>query len=981
MSELTPAHNDASPAVASKRGRGAGRGRGRGRGRGGTNAFQRKPSPFVGSPSPSVQNYRLRSTPPYIQHKSASIKSFEFRPDPWDVSNQQTMSQAADQSNGDLQSLYEKLQAMRETERQEMENRGLVDRQEAKKKLEDAIHFVGSCMLMCPIFERVRRTYENNVKSFEKDPATGVVTSDFAVKAFSRPAAGQPPPLPSDVRPPHILTATLGYLVNNMLGHLPASHSFLWDRTRSIRQDFTYQNYSGKEAIQCNEIIARIHIVTLHIMAGADVEWSQQQELEQLHKTLRTLTEFYDDSRRRGISDCPCEPEIRAYQLLAHLNDGEVEAKTQKLPQEIFGHYLVQHALELRKLYQTQEFTAFFQTLRDSKTPVLFLCILEPAFNRIRLDGLRSMSRSYHSRGKPFNLDRLTSMFGFDDSAQTAEFCKYYDITVDEAGVDLNTLDEKNTADKPSRPQAYSQFINQKLPNIVEVVNQGSFDASVGFKPLSANNVFNSRIEPIQAPTAPRSLPTQPSFVKPPVAVAEIKPTIQPTAFAIAPPTQIQTTAGPAQPNNFQQTFTQAVPAAQPAPPTKPSPSVLEAAAESIVGQLLSNTVGQALSRIVPNEWNFITQQRRARNILLDEASSSIFNGMIGGFLDEAVQVAAAVDFDYQRLKIQTIRKIRKCGQNACAAQLHRQMKRMELIDVARDLGADRQLFQIGPVKHVENEERQLEIIEQARSQTIELWDPLDFGGIVHDFSRSLLPNSDNNELTIAVFSSDWESSRSGQWLRVKLGLEWDGNPLHTYQHRLTPCILMTALQTNAKTFDNIGILIIEVGVHGKEFDKNALSEIRNAVVAASRYQISVIFVDFGMEPTVVSDGRRKCTPYTFSETFAILAQRFELSLSPSYKHQKIDEERIQEDDGEQASGDSLDKVGLSHSTPRRLLDELPIVPLPIDQTSKRTMSDIGLSPKSGTKKFATQRPAGLATPKQIAELRSLIAQVKANKV
>ncbi|ANB13195.1 Sac3p [Sugiyamaella lignohabitans] len=373
---------------------------------------------------------------------------------------------------------------MREKERQEMESRGLVDRQDVKKKLQDAITFVGSCTDMCPIFERVRRTYENNVKQLEKDPQTGKVTSQYAVKAFSRPAAGQPPPLPSDVRPPHILVKTLQYLSEKILPQLPASHSFLWDRTRSIRQDFTYQNYSGPEAIECNEIIARIHIICLHVMAGHDQEYSKQQEIEQLTKTLQTLSEFYNDNRKRGLPDSPNEPEMRAFQLLCHLKDPDVEFQVQQLPIHVFKDARIQRALELRNLVQQNRilekghiytenaaniFALFFEKLAtDGSTPPLYLCLLESSFNDIRLASLNAMSRAYHSRGKPYFIDRLTSMLGFDSEQEGLEFCQYYDLTVvdDASGkkcVDLVSYNQSTVNNKQPKQQPFSLLVDRRV--------------------------------------------------------------------------------------------------------------------------------------------------------------------------------------------------------------------------------------------------------------------------------------------------------------------------------------------------------------------------------------------------------------------------------------------------------------------------------------------------------------------------------------
>lgn len=57
---------------------------------------------------------------------------------------------------------------MRELERQTMEEKGLVDRQNVRKNLKDAIEFVGTCQDMCPTFERVRRSFELDTKPQER---------------------------------------------------------------------------------------------------------------------------------------------------------------------------------------------------------------------------------------------------------------------------------------------------------------------------------------------------------------------------------------------------------------------------------------------------------------------------------------------------------------------------------------------------------------------------------------------------------------------------------------------------------------------------------------------------------------------------------------------------------------------------------------------------------------------------------------------
>lgn len=249
------------------------------------------------------------------------------------------------------------------------------------------------------------------------------------------------PPLPSDVRPPKVLLKTLHHLIDNVLPLLPSSHTFLWDRTRSIRQDFTYQNYIGPEAIECNELIARIHILSLHIMLTSDVEYSKQQELEQFNKALQTLSELYTANRKIDPSFKSIrEPEMRAYQLLSHLNDPEIVNEIQSLPLEIVNSPFVQLALTLRSLIQNSKkkgdislnlFAIFFILLaQDVSIPFLFLCLLETHFQDIRVHGLESMARSYHHRGNPYPVSRLTGMLGFSREQDTVEFCTKYGLSI-----------------------------------------------------------------------------------------------------------------------------------------------------------------------------------------------------------------------------------------------------------------------------------------------------------------------------------------------------------------------------------------------------------------------------------------------------------------------------------------------------------------------------------------------------------------------
>ncbi|WLF77012.1 actin cytoskeleton and mitosis protein [Lodderomyces elongisporus] len=453
---------------------------------------------------------RARPIPRYFLTQPKYLVTAPFEQNEWDRQNQMRMDQMEASNGGkDYQGLYEEFQKLREVERKEMEKLGLVDGENIAKSLDDAIAFQGSCLDMCPVFERVRRQLENNVKALEKDPYTNKISKEKAVKAFSRPAAGQPPPLPSDVRPPHILRSTLNYLVEEVVDKLPEAHSFLWDRTRSIRQDFTYQNSFGPEAVECNEKIVRIHLLSLHIMAGSDVEYSQQQELEQFNKALQTLMEIYQDVRNNGGS-CPNEAEFRAYHLLSHIRDPDLERQVQNLPSRIFNDNRVQLALELKKLASQNNivergvknivgaldfYVEFFRKVYSDETPLLIACLLETQFSEIRFYALKAMSRSFHSKSKGYSLSRLQEDLGFANQEKLLSFLKYYEIDIiqenNENLVDLfnqeklkNKYKLNSFHDKPRHPPIYSPQIDNKIrgQSLKQFINEGISNGSFNLK-------------------------------------------------------------------------------------------------------------------------------------------------------------------------------------------------------------------------------------------------------------------------------------------------------------------------------------------------------------------------------------------------------------------------------------------------------------------------------------------------------------------
>ena len=427
-----------------------------------------------------------RELPKFMIRERAQLLPTEFKQDQWDKANQLKMLQMEETSSGDTQELYDMFRKMRVMERKMMENKKLVDKAEESKDLSEAIVFQGTCLDMCPIFERTRRSLENNVSNLEK--IDGKISREKAIKAFARPAASAPPSLPSDVRPPHVLMKTLDYIVDNVIGNLPEGEPFLWDRMRSIRQDFTYQNYCGPEAVDCNERICRIHLLILHIMAKSNAEYSKQQEIEQLTKALITLCEIYDDARNAGLN-LPNEPEFRAYWLLHNIRDSECDYVIQNLPLEVINNKSVQLALAFRRIVSNSNFKdrghistpnglnlykSFFKLLSDPKTPFLMASFLENYINEIRFYGFLQMKSSTNKKLKPIPFQFFIETFRFNNFQELIDFCHYYSVDIEGSDhVVIQSLEHTNhlLPEKSPLKQAWLQCVDEKMIQLGDFKN------------------------------------------------------------------------------------------------------------------------------------------------------------------------------------------------------------------------------------------------------------------------------------------------------------------------------------------------------------------------------------------------------------------------------------------------------------------------------------------------------------------------------
>lgn len=362
------------------------------------------------------------------------------------------------------------MKAARPALRQKYIDAGILPDPDKPRQLSQATQFVGTCLEMCPEFEREEREFQGEGDELEVYEGTTRLDPQLAVKIYRRPAAGRELPLPDDVRPPVVLKKTLDYLFHSLLPVSPGSESlanvqgFIWNRTRAIRQDFIVQGQAGALTVECHERIARWHILSLHWKGGSiDANgqprtelpkdrdpWSEQQELEQLAKTLTSLNEFYDDLRlTTGKSNpSPNEAEFRAYHLILNLYDPEVLRSVENLPESIFDAEILQIAITLRAYVQRANrggssranalntdapmnfFSRFFQLLKSPKVPYLLACICENKFIDVRQGALRSLCSNYNKAHRGPTATFVKDALGADSEVQVIEWAESYGIEV-----------------------------------------------------------------------------------------------------------------------------------------------------------------------------------------------------------------------------------------------------------------------------------------------------------------------------------------------------------------------------------------------------------------------------------------------------------------------------------------------------------------------------------------------------------------------
>eukprot|EP00958_Prasinococcus_capsulatus_P024180 scaffold3743_cov389-Prasinococcus_capsulatus_cf.AAC.7 len=299
---------------------------------------------------------------------------------------------------------------------------------------------VGACEEMCPWAEYERRARIGDFTQFEKDEE-GKPDPELMVKKYVRS-------VDLDLQNESVRTiASLERTMSHLLQLLDRPNvrfkevqKFVWDRSRSIRQDLNLTHTFDRHSVRLHEKMVRFHVLAEHELVD-DKQTVQNPDgfnshlnVEQLYKCLTSLMSLYDKHRARGVF-FPTEPEFRAYQILLqldrhgryHLNVAKVLEGMCLMTNDILRTDPVQRALKAFVAVRLLDYASFFRIL-DTST-YLEACLLEKYWNAVSAHAVH-VTNDTGSRGSSIPLERLRAMTRANSVDVIGELCAHHGLAV-----------------------------------------------------------------------------------------------------------------------------------------------------------------------------------------------------------------------------------------------------------------------------------------------------------------------------------------------------------------------------------------------------------------------------------------------------------------------------------------------------------------------------------------------------------------------
>ncbi|XP_071687932.1 SAC3 family protein C [Rutidosis leptorrhynchoides] len=332
---------------------------------------------------------------------------------------------------------------------------------------------------MCPVDERVQRERLRDLSVFERlNGNPNKSSSTLAVKKFCRTISTNEL-RDADIRPLSVLQDTLDYLLTifeSKQHSFEAIHDFIFDRTRSIRQDLSMQNIiTGNQAVTIYEKIVKFHIVShyklrrsnLNSSSDSDISPMHYLNMEQLKKTLASLYHLYAQNQKSNS-------EFYSFYVLLHL-DSEHQSTGESLslwfrsiPYGVVKSKEMMFARKLLRYFRFGNYKRFLETI-EAEASCLQYYVIEPYVSEVRALGLSCMNGGGYKLN-PYTLSDLSKRLLLEES-DVESFCKNCGLDTSITDTGTKVMATKQTSFCfPKRYQKYYPLASKRLQKCYEEV-------------------------------------------------------------------------------------------------------------------------------------------------------------------------------------------------------------------------------------------------------------------------------------------------------------------------------------------------------------------------------------------------------------------------------------------------------------------------------------------------------------------------------
>ncbi|XP_067009663.2 SAC3 domain-containing protein 1 isoform X2 [Anabrus simplex] len=297
-------------------------------------------------------------------------------------------------------------------------------------------------------FSIARREREGLLHAFEILPGTEHLRRPKAdplttVKSFSRSAAGQQAPHPSELRPPHVLKETIVYLMESIVPlddvYWTIVYDFVFDRLRAVRQEMVIQDLNLRHCIEILEPIIRFHAYAGYRLCEEPMDhFDPVINRTNLLECLKRLLVMYEECVAIDYRDelgsvmLKHRPEMEALYLIVSLGSPEAIVRAINLESK-WRTDVVKLALKMSIAHWSGNYVRVCRDL--PKLPVLLACAANQHLPAIRRHAFSVMSTAFSNRVGSYPTSQLQSLLLYDTEQQLLRDCQHYGISTDEKGI------------------------------------------------------------------------------------------------------------------------------------------------------------------------------------------------------------------------------------------------------------------------------------------------------------------------------------------------------------------------------------------------------------------------------------------------------------------------------------------------------------------------------------------------------------------